>query len=739
MRFFPFLILCIHFAGFSQKTYKVEYAYKLSNELDFSSAYPVWEEISESFLSTKKGEWEYVRMTVDAAEKTEQFEKALYYDSLLVGSSSANSSDWQTYFQLLAINNKHGQLSQAIDSARIHFPDNAEIKNWENNLPAILSRKELTSDYTIQLVTTKSKGEEYCAVPYKSGFLYVSNDDNSGIIARDYNRNAQQFTDICFYDSLETSVKARVWEKKFWGKLIYKNQWRIIKSSHTHEGPIAFDSDNKIAFVTRNQKEIDTVNRIKFARLELAVYKRSGNSWKQQVFPYNNKAYSTGHAVMDTTGWVIFASDKPGGFGGSDLYKTRLKNNKWIEPVNLGPSINSAGDELFPFVSNKGILYFSSNGWPGIGGLDVFYSSLKGNFPEPIGSPINTFADDFGIYIDDKTGKGFLSSNRTDWKDRIYTIQKPIVEINVIAILKTCKEKPMAGKKITVTDLFTEVKEDLTTSDKGEISLSSLEKDRKYRFFFAGDSDLSADSSIFSAQESGDYTINLRSNYTRKVSKLIAVSEDGKPLGGAMFYLHKKNGTRLKHLSTANGAYSFVNDGKNEIDSVLIQFINYQDVWFKVPPTSTNKECIDTISFSIVLKIKQGIEFIRLDMVLYNFDKSELRTEGKEELDKLVQYMKERPDLRVELSSHTDSRGTSEYNIELSNNRSQSCVNYIISNGISAKMITAKGYGESKLVNQCADGVPCSEEEHQANRRTELRFLTTENEILDTEKLEKKQ
>jgi hypothetical protein len=90
MRFFPFLILCIHFAGFSQKTYKVEYAYKLSNELDFSSAYPVWEEISESFLSTKKGEWEYVRMTVDAAEKTEQFEKALYYDSLLVGSSSAN-------------------------------------------------------------------------------------------------------------------------------------------------------------------------------------------------------------------------------------------------------------------------------------------------------------------------------------------------------------------------------------------------------------------------------------------------------------------------------------------------------------------------------------------------------------------------------------------------------------------------------------------------------------------------
>jgi outer membrane protein OmpA-like peptidoglycan-associated protein len=137
-----------------------------------------------------------------------------------------------------------------------------------------------------------------------------------------------------------------------------------------------------------------------------------------------------------------------------------------------------------------------------------------------------------------------------------------------------------------------------------------------------------------------------------------------------------------------------------------------------------------------VLSTKIGDEFIRLDMVLYNFDKSTLRPEGMVELDKLVTYMKERPELRVELSSHTDSRGSFAYNITLSNNRSQSCVNYIISKGINKKMIVAKGYGETKLLNNCSDNVPCSIVDHQANRRTELKLLTPTNEELNNNQLD---
>ena len=135
------------------------------------------------------------------------------------------------------------------------------------------------------------------------------------------------------------------------------------------------------------------------------------------------------------------------------------------------------------------------------------------------------------------------------------------------------------------------------------------------------------------------------------------------------------------------------------------------------------------------MKMKQGEDFIRLEMVLYNFDKFSLRPEGEVELNKIVKYMKEHPELKVELSSHTDSRGTTKYNEKLSNSRSKSCVNYIISKGIPSKMITAKGYGETMLVNKCKDGVWCSVEEHQANRRTELKLISPTNQSLDNNKL----
>jgi len=156
--------------------------------------------------------------------------------------------------------------------------------------------------------------------------------------------------------------------------------------------------------------------------------------------------------------------------------------------------------------------------------------------------------------------------------------------------------------------------------------------------------------------------------------------------------------------------------------------INFQDLpMVKIPVTETTG-CIDTISIPVKMTPIQRKDFINLDLILYAYNKFELRPESKLELDKLVRYMKERPDIRVELSSHTDSRGVAIYNLDLSNNRSKSCVDYIISKGIESTRIIAMGYGESQLVNKCADDVPCKEVEHQQNRRTELKLLlpTTE-------------
>ena len=162
--------------------------------------------------------------------------------------------------------------------------------------------------------------------------------------------------------------------------------------------------------------------------------------------------------------------------------------------------------------------------------------------------------------------------------------------------------------------------------------------------------------------------------------------------------------------------------------------INYEDILLATSDLAKNK-CSDTIFFTINMLKETGEDWINLGLILYDFDLFNLRPEGKLELDKLVRYMKQHPDVFVELQSHTDSRGTYEYNIWLAEQRSQSCVNYIISNGISSSQIIPKGYGERRLKNSCNDFTVCTEDEHQENRRTELHIKLTKDAIIDSSNL----
>jgi outer membrane protein OmpA-like peptidoglycan-associated protein len=133
--------------------------------------------------------------------------------------------------------------------------------------------------------------------------------------------------------------------------------------------------------------------------------------------------------------------------------------------------------------------------------------------------------------------------------------------------------------------------------------------------------------------------------------------------------------------------------------------------------------CPKDAAYTLVLDELSSEETIDLGMILYDLDKYALRPEGMRELNKLVRYMSTRPELRVELSSHTDSRAPDAYNLVLSQNRAQSCVDYILAQGIEPTRIIARGYGEDRLVNGCKDGVECTDEEHQMNRRTELKIV----------------
>ncbi len=751
-------IIALSSFGWSQ-SYKADFARDLSMQLKYADALPVWEELSNAFIGKKKnkktvGDYSYLRMTAEAAMYSEQYSKALYWNQVLVNKKQANEQDWLNLIELVSLNKKYTRLSNVIDSAAKAFPQSMAIMKIKANVSLLNSRISSSSDYTVSLYKKAEDGEDFAAFPYKKGILFASNQYGHGFANREYDRTNQNFTDISFYDPTASKEKAKIYQKPFWIDFLFKNQWREIKRTDSHDGPISFNPDYTMSFITTNEQEVDLDNRIKFSKLKLRVFTFDNEQWNEINFPFNSKMYSNGHATMDSLGNIYFASNRPGSaikkfiyddsaktkiidtVFSTDIYKTSYVDGEWSTPVNLGELINTNKDEVFPFISSKGILYFSSNGWPGMGGLDIFSSDMSNTEPEHIGNPLNSNADDFAYYVNEFTGKGYISSNREAWVDQIYSFTKPVFKAELVAVLKSCKGTPLKNKTVQIVDLTKNIASAIKTNAQGRTEDPYiLEKNRKYIIYYPGDDINKGDTARFTATVDGEFEVNLTTYFKTNVTKLIAKDESGLPLENVMMNLYKHDGSTINYLTTSNGAYSWKNEGTARIDSVKMNLINYDDAKTSIP-MKFEGNCLDTVAIPLIMKMKQGEEFIRLEMVLYNFDKFSLRPEGEMELDKLVKYMKEHPELKVELSSHTDSRGSIAYNDKLSNNRSSSCVDYIISKGISSKMIIAKGYGESMLLNQCKDGVQCSIEEHQVNRRTELKLLSPSNQMLDNNKLD---
>ena len=701
-----FILLSVNLVGWSfGQTMKEEYATKLSSTLNYSEAYPVWAEMASKSIKKNENNWGYVRKAIEAATNTEQYDKALMWAEKLTANSDTCSQDWLNYFDLLLINSKTNRLMGAIDSALSRTPNSTKIQEWKKSAPLILKQLTDNSEYSIANFRQNKKGEEFCAVPYKGAVVMVSNRRNTGFLNRNYAWTGQYFTDlIAIGDTVDISTD----------KL-----WKEVKRTNPHDGPISFSKDNKIAILTVNQNEIDQVGGIKFSRLELKIYREKNGEWSEEVFPYNNKTYSVGHGVLDQQGNLYFASDKPGGLGGVDIYKSSYVNGSWSEPVNLGSNVNTVRDEVFPFVSNNGTLYFSSNGWPGNGGLDIFYQDDQNSNSKHIGNPINTNADDFGIYVDENTGRGFLASNRNAFKDEIYTISKPVYKIEAELTLSTCDNKPLAKQTIVVKNLKTNVEDKFTTDDKGKISIKPS-INTSYKFTYSGEGNSSACTVEKTFDKEGKIPVKLSSNYKTFSGKLKVVDEKGENIDGAQITYFSKGKTTKKLLSNKDiSTIELTSQELAETDSIVANMINYSDARIVL---NNSGDCNSEKTYSLVLSKKSGSELINLGMVYYDFDLWNLRPEGKAELDKLVKYMKEHPDLTVELGSHTDSRGPDYYNEWLSERRSQSCVKYIRAAGIPTDKILAKGYGETKLVNKCSNTDRCTEAEHQLNRRTELKI-----------------
>ncbi|GGG74344.1 cell envelope biogenesis protein OmpA [Parapedobacter pyrenivorans] len=428
-----------------------------------------------------------------------------------------------------------------------------------------------------------------------------------------------------------------------------------INGERYHVGPVAATADRGTLYVTRTHvgkeggRTREGGRKYRTNALELYVYAQVNGEWVAEPFPYNNvREYSVGHAMLSREGDVLyFVSDMPGGHGGTDIWYCLLQaDGSWGQPTNAGGTINSAGDEMFPNIGPDGTLYYSSDGFAGMGGLDVFEATgSKASWSKPTNMryPVNSAGDDFAYLTTSEDGngyRGFLSSNRSGGKggDDIYSFSfdKPKI---IILLRGTTSDKQTGGRIEAAVTLF---------DGKREI---------------------------------------------------IAKKSSGTP-----------------------GDFEFVLD-RNQAYTVLGQKEGYHADSAKVSTRGITRS--DTLEVALLLEpmFEVGKTF-ELENIYYDFDKHNIRPDAAAILDELVRTLRDNPTLKIELSSHTDSRGSDAYNMALSQRRAQSAVDYLVSRGISRDRMEAKGYGETKLVNRCANGVACSSAEHQANRRTEVTVLS---------------
>lgn len=693
------LILFLSFIPVIQaQTYKQEYAEKLSKSYNYIESYPIWLELAQENTSL---DTHVVRSLITAATESEQYEAALEWSLKFTANSKLTlAHDYHMQLQLLQLTQQGNKLESTIKEALSKFPNDKILLSWDKQLSAIQGAYQIKSDYEIQLFRSSKTGEVFAATDYPEGVLYVSTQYNSGFVNRIYGKTGQYFTDIIY--AKDGSKKDQIWNG--------------IKRTNPHDGPVSFSKTNRYAYMTSNHEVVDLKNEVKYNRLKLVIYENQQGEWvPTDLFKWNDPSYSVAHGVVDDSLNLYFSSDKPGGFGGADIYRCKWNGTSYDSPVNLGEIINTSGDENFPFVSQDGYLYFSSNGWPGCGGLDVFRSDFIKSAPQNIGTPVNTNADDFAFSVNDLTGKGYFSTNRNQWKDEVYSVkfkgQKKYVEL----VLQDCFKKPIPNASIAIYNADGSYYKKLTTDDFGKDNFIGI-IGTSYIATYSNPSTGFRDSIKFNNEIDPYQTITL--NATPKNQKRIInlISYKGEPLDGALVKMYYKDELVTKIVTKKEGSIDIT---QLRVDSLSITAINHKDQYISIKDR-LSCEAVDIITLN--MKPNSAATFINLDMILYDFDKWDLRPESIKELDKLIAYMKNN-DLKVELSSHTDSRGVDVYNEWLSQQRSNSCVNYIISKGISPERIIAKGYGEYKLKNRCSNDVQCTDEEHQQNRRTELKIV----------------
>ena len=626
---------------FAQPEKELEKANEMYKNFSYVDAIKIYERIAQKGFVNQ----EMLQSLGNAYYYNAEYKKALpWYEQLFQeGKYKVKPEYYYRYAQTLK---SVGDYTQA-DKMMAKF---VELTNANDTRAALFEEnkdyqtviKNNSGRFQLNNASVNTENSEYGTAFYGDKIVFAGATD-----ARKAKRGVSQWTGESFYDLYEA--------EHFDQKLGSRKPFSSSINTQFNESTPVFTKDGNTMYFTRNNyvnrklgSDIENTILLKILR---ATKDKNGNWGDIVEVPFNSDQYNVAHpALSPDEKYLYFASDMPGSFGNSDIFRVEiLGDNQYGTPENLGNIINTAGRESFPYISKDNVLYYSSDGIPGLGGLDIFAVKFNddGSTSKPvnIGMPGNSADDDFCFVFNSDSKIGFLTSNRPGGKgkDDIYSFHedKPLLfscQKNIKGIVKDAKTKAViADAKVILSD---------------------------------------------------------------KVMKEVSTDQS------------KTDGTFTFEKVNCNDSHYYLRGEKEKYETAEVN-------------VTVGK---DEVVYEILLNprqvaIKKGMDLAKvfeIKEIKFDYNKANIRPDAEVELTKIVEVMREYPKMKIDIRSHTDSRGADSYNLKLSDRRAKATLEWIVKQGIDRKRLKAKGYGETRLVNGCSNGVPCTEEEHQENRRSEF-------------------
>jgi outer membrane protein OmpA-like peptidoglycan-associated protein/tetratricopeptide (TPR) repeat protein len=534
-----------------------------------------------------------------------------------------DSELYYRYAQMLKANGNYAESNKQMQKFSEMQPNDSRSKIFNENpnyVPVLLDQRK---SFDVKSIDINSDKSDFGALLMDNTIYFTSARNSNSKI---YSWTKEPFLDIFKANLNEDGTISNI--------LLIKE----INSKY-HDGSVSISRDGSTMYFTsdsfrENSFEKDKASKLKLGRNNIFSAKFVNGKWDEITsLPFNSKDYSTGNPSISKDGKTLyFSSNMPGSIGGVDIWKVAIsETGSYGTPENLGKSVNTEGNESFPFITSDNVLYFSSDAKQGLGAMDVYKIDLtKNSEAKNLGKPVNSEKDDFAFTINENKNIGFVASNRNGNDDIFKLIPVCNYEVNAI-VTNANSGEILAEANVSILDDKSNIISTIKSNNKGEVS----------------------------------FTVDCEKTFT------IQAIKDGFEGNSFAVIASNKKGGSIK------------------IDAVLKP----------ISEIITEKE-------------------VKLNPIFFEYNNSNITQQGAFELDKLVQIMKNNEKLIIFVKSHTDNRGTDEFNILLSDKRAKSTIQYVISNGIDPNRISGKGFGETEPKVDCKEN--CTEESHEQNRRSEF-------------------